>query len=217
MPKFNAIEKMLAVSLGFTLVLLAFRVVYSGDLSYIFYVWNLFLAVVPLLLSRKLRTRQTFNGETIFILFAWILFLPNAPYVVTDLFHFSERAPVPKWYDLLLVTSATWNGLMTGFISVMQAEQFFSRLLSKKKTQMVIVLIFFLCGYGIYIGRFLRFNSWDVLAHPFRLLIQSGKHVLLPHAYLPVWKFTMLFGIMLLIIYHTLKQFTAEKNHVKEH
>jgi uncharacterized membrane protein len=217
MSRFSAIEKMLAVSLGFTMMLLAFRIVYSGDLSYIFYAWNLFLAVVPLLLSRKLRVRRTINGKTFLMLLAWILFLPNAPYVVTDLFHFVERWPVPKWYDLLLVTSATWNGLMAGFISVMQAEQFISRLLSKKKTQMVIVLIFFLCGYGIYIGRFLRFNSWDILAHPFRLLIQSGKHVLLPYAYLPVWKFTMLFGIMLLIIYHTLKQFTLEKHPVKEH
>jgi uncharacterized membrane protein len=217
MNKLSAIEKMLAVSLGFTMMLLAFRIFYAGNINYIFYVWNLFLAVVPLMLSRKLQSQETFSRRTIFILIAWILFLPNAPYVVTDLFHYKERWPVPKWYDLLLVTSAAWNGLMAGFISVMQAEQFLSRLMSKRKTQLAILLVFFLCGYGIYIGRFLRFNSWDVITDPFQLLIHSGKHFLLPHEYLSVWKFTVLFALMLVIIYHTLKQFSLiEKHTVKE-
>lgn len=208
MRRFTAIEKMLAVSLGFTMILLVFRIIYSGNLSYIFYVWNLFLAVVPLLISRKLQKHQTYNTKTTLLLLTWLLFLPNAPYVVTDLFHYKERWPVPKWYDLLLVTSAAWNGLMAGFISVMQTEQFISRWLSKRRTQLIILLVFFLCSYGIYVGRFLRFNSWDVITDPFELIVEAGKHFVLPHEYLSVWKFTALFSLMLTIIYQTLKQFT---------
>jgi len=199
---------MLAVSIGFTIVLLAFRIVYSDTLSYIFYIWNLFLAIFPFLISRRLFKYDRIDKKVICLLFIWILFLPNAPYVVTDLFHYKERWPVPKWYDLLLVTSAAWNGLLAGFISVMQVEQFLHKFLPKKKTRYVVPVVFFLCGYGIYIGRFLRFNSWDIITDPLQLISVSIRHFLLPHEYLSVWKFTVLFAIMLVIIYHSLKQFS---------
>ena len=217
MSRLSAIEKMLAVSLGFTMILLAFRITYAGNLSYIFYVWNLFLAIVPLLVSRKLQLHESLSRKALLMLATWILFLPNAPYVVTDLFHYRERWPVPKWYDLVLVTSAAWNGLMAGFISVMQVENFILRLMSAKKTRLIIMFVFLLCGYGIYIGRFLRFNSWDVVTDPLALLIVSSRHVLLPFQYLSVWKFTLLFSIMLVIIYYMLKQFSiVEKHPVKQ-
>lgn len=211
--RFSAIEKMLAVSIGFTVMLLAFRIVYSRNLDYIFYVWNLFLAIVPLMLSRKLLSHDQLERRTYLLLLAWIVFLPNAPYVVTDLFHYKERWPVPKWYDLLLVTSASWNGLMAGFISVMQAEKFFSKIVSGRKTQIIVLIVFLLCGYGIYIGRFLRYNSWDIITDPLELITNSAKHILLPFEYLVVWKFTILFSAMLSIIYYTLKQFSFIEKH----
>ena len=209
---------MLAVSIAFTMVLLAFRIVYSGNISYIFYVWNLFLAIVPIMLSRRLLADKPVTKKVYVLLFVWILFLPNAPYVVTDLFHYRERWPVPKWYDLLLVTSASWNGLMAGFISVMQVEAFFSRHITKKKLRFVIATIFLLCGYGIYIGRYLRFNSWDMLADPMSLLTESAQHFLAPIEHHTVWKFTLLFAMMLGIIYHSLKQFSFnETRPLKDH
>lgn len=197
---------MLAVSIIFTMALLAFRIIYSGNLSYIFYVWNLFLAVVPIMLSRRIQAMQVPTKKTFLLLFLWILFLPNAPYVVTDLFHYRERWPVPKWYDLMIVTSASWNGLMAGFISVMQVESFFSKRLSTTKTKLLTAVVFLLCGYGIYIGRYLRFNSWDILTAPWNLLLISARHFLEPVEHLVVWKFTLLFAVMLGIIYQSIKQ-----------
>lgn len=197
---------MLAVSIIFTMALLAFRIIYSGNLSYIFYVWNLFLAVVPIMLSRRIQAMQVPTKKTFLLLFLWILFLPNAPYVVTDLFHYRERWPVPKWYDLMIVTSASWNGLMAGFISVMQVESFFSKRLSTTKTKLLTAVVFLLCGYGIYIGRYLRFNSWDILTAPWNLLSISARHFLEPVEHLVVWKFTLLFAVMLGIIYQSIKQ-----------
>jgi uncharacterized membrane protein len=217
MEKQSAIEKMLAVSLGFTMMLLAFRMAYAMNLNYIFYVWNLFLAVLPILISRKLRSHDRLTKKVIMLLIVWLLLLPNAPYVVTDLLHYKERWPVPKWYDLLLVTSAAWNGLMAGFISVMQVEHFLSKFLTKRKTGLIIFIVFFLCGYGIYIGRFLRFNSWDVITDPLQLFSASARHFILPYEYLAVWKFTVLFALMLVIIYHSLKQFSfVEQQTLKE-
>ena len=203
--KLSATEKMLLISLGFTMILLAFRIVYSGTLNYIFYAWNLFLAVVPLLFSRKLQRHSQFSSVSTGLLLGWLLFFPNAPYVITDIFHFKERLPVPKWYDLLLVTSAAWNGMILGFISLIQVEQFLSRQFSRIKVSAMISCFVFLCGYGIYIGRYMRYNSWDIITNPFRLIDETTDHFFNPIQHFRVWEFTLLFSVMLIIIYATLK------------
>jgi len=205
MNKLTPTEKILMVSLGFTISLLAFRIVYSGTLTYIFFAWNLFLAAIPFLFSRKLKKHEKITKVSFLLIAGWLLFLPNAPYVVTDIFHFKERHPVPLWYDLLIVASAAWNGLCLGFISMMQVEQFLSKLLSKEKVQILISCFMFLCGYGIYIGRYMRYNSWDIVSDPLSLISESTDPFLNPILHFRVWEFTLLFSVMLSIIYFTLK------------
>jgi uncharacterized membrane protein len=196
---------MLVLSIGFTISLLAFRILYSGKLSYIFFAWNLFLAAIPFLFSRKLALHKKFSKTSFLTVAGWLLFLPNAPYVITDIFHFRERYPVPEWYDLLIVISAAWNGLCLGFISLMQVEQFLSRFVSKIKVQVLVFIFMFLCGYGVYIGRFMRYNSWNILSDPLQLFSELMQHFLFPREYFRVWEFTFLFSVMLSIIYFTLK------------
>jgi uncharacterized membrane protein len=210
--KLSASEKIIFVSVGFTIVLLAFRIFYSETLSYIFYAWNLLLASIPILFSRQLQKHQRFTTKTFLLMAGWLLFLPNSPYVVTDIIHFRERWPVPKWYDLLIVTSAAWNGLCLGFISLMQVEQFLSRYMSKLKVQLLVSAFIFLCGYGIYIGRFLRFNSWDIVSSPGALASETMQHVLYPVDNFRVWEFTFLFSLMLAISYTTLKHLPIREN-----
>ncbi len=210
--KISSPERMLMISLGFTMLLMAFRIIYSGTFTYIFFGWNLFLALVPLLFSRKLQHHSQLKTKTVGLLIGWLLFFPNAPYVITDIIHFKERSPVPKWFDLLLVISAAWNGLMLGFISLLQVEQFLTRSVSRRKVQLLVFAFLALGGYGVYIGRFLRFNSWDVVTDPTDLLGKSLQHFLLPHQYMHVWRFTFLFSLLLAITYYSLKQFSSQVN-----
>jgi uncharacterized membrane protein len=205
-------ERIQVVSIGFTISLLGFRIIYSGTLSYIFFAWNLFLAIIPLLFSRQLVKHQKINARSLLLMSGWLLFLPNSPYIITDILHFRERWPVPKWYDLLLVTSAAWNGLCLGFISLMHVEQFLSRFLTKMKVQVIILTCMFLCSYGIYIGRFLRFNSWDIISAPGQLAAETTQHFFNPLAHFRVWEFTFLFSVMLTIIYFTLKNLPLKNN-----
>src|SRR4029079_6200006 len=125
LKKLNDTQKLVCISLCFTLSLLAVRVVYSGSIMYLFYPWNLFLALVPLYISGLLLKQPTFGWKSVLLLAAWLLFLPNAPYLVTDIFHFEERLPVPAWLDLLLVVSGAWNGILICMISMFRIEKFF--------------------------------------------------------------------------------------------
>ena len=129
MKKLSTIEKMLAASLAFTFLLLAIRVSIAHQTMYLFYVWNLFLAAIPLVISRRLGWQDTFNFKSCLLLMGWLLFFPNAPYIITDIFHYENRPPLPMWFDLLLVLNAAWSGLMFGLYSLLQVELFLSRYL----------------------------------------------------------------------------------------
>src|SRR4051794_33418435 len=105
------ISKMLLLSVGFTMLMLAVRMAYSSTLEYSFYGWNTFLAAIPYLISTQLLRLRKIHVTAVVMLCVWLLFFPNAPYIITDLLHYEERPPVPFWYDILLVISAAWNGL----------------------------------------------------------------------------------------------------------
>ena len=203
--KISPVEKMLMVSVGFTILLLALRISKTDSMAYVFYAWNLFLAIIPFLLSRKLEAQRKLGAVTFLLIGGWLLFFPNAPYIVTDIFHYHERPPVPKWFDLLLVTSAAWNGLLLGIASLMQVESFLAKHIKAAWVRLAVFASMVLCGYGIYIGRFLRFNSWNIVTQPSKLVYASAHHVLQPQDNLKVWGFTFLFAAMFGIIYFTLK------------
>lgn len=199
-------QTLVAVSVGFTLALLLVRAVYTESLTYFFYPWNLFLAIVPLLFSNLLLKQKTFNYKSVLLLGFWLLFLPNAPYLVTDIFHFFERPPVPMWFDLMLVVSGAWNGILLCMISLFQVEGFLKRVYKPGLINILMFLLFISCGYGIYIGRYLRYNSWDVFTNPVDIVKTSAHHLHHPFQSLNVWLFTFVFAMFLGIIYLTIKK-----------
>src|SRR5687767_13354522 len=110
--------------IGFTIFLLALRICYTGKPVYIFLASNLFLAWLPFMISNRLSSSQKLrNWQSYCLLSLWLLFFPNAPYIITDFLHLKERDPVPLWYDVLLLFSASFNGLMLGFLSVQNIDK----------------------------------------------------------------------------------------------
>ncbi len=204
--KWSKVERMLVVSLAFTVTLIVFRIITTGKVTFLYFTWNLFLAALPLLLSRLLIYFHKITPKVWVILGAWLLVLPNAPYLITDIIHFTERPPVSKWFDLLLVTSAAWNGLILGVVSLLQVEQFLQKHLTAWKLNVLMFCTIFICSYGIYLGRFLRYNSWDVVTDPSDLLHQIGGQMLRPQQHFNTWAFTLLFGAMFWIFYYTIRQ-----------
>ena len=206
LKRINDTQKLVSLSLLFTLSLLAIRTIYTGEIMYFFYPWNLFLALIPLWLSGLLLKQKTLNFKSVSLLLLWMLFLPNAPYLVTDIFHFEERLPVPQWFDLMLVVSGAWNGLLICMISLFRVEKFLRTRYSSKLAEVIMFLSLIPCGYGIYIGRYLRYNSWDVVTEPVSILRTSSHHLYHPFQNLNVWLFTFVFAAFLGIIYFTIKK-----------
>jgi uncharacterized membrane protein len=205
LKKIASIYTMLIASVLFTLILLLIRIMLTNHLTYIFYAWNLFLAITPLWISSKLSAQQTFNIKSYLLLSMWLLVFPNAPYIITDLFHFTQREPIPFWYDLLIVTTAAWNGLILGLVSILQVEQFLANHLSQQKLKIAMTVSFILCGFGVYLGRYLRFNSWDIIYNIDDLLYQITHRFIHPFQHTTTWGFTILFAIMIALFYYTIK------------
>ena len=151
--------------------MVAIRVSYTGDATYANLVWNLFLAWVPLGLAlvvydgarRRLRGLwlATFAG-------LWLLFFPNAPYLLTDFIHLDE-GPAPLWYDALMLSAFAWTGLLLGFASLYLVQMVLRRALGSRLAWVAAAGALALASVGVYIGRFIRFNSWDALLHPLRV------------------------------------------------
>lgn len=209
--KISPSERMLLLSILFNMSLLFVRFYYTKELMYGFYIWNTFLAILPLLFSRILLRLDKCNFKAMLLVICWLAFFPNAPYMITDVFHYTERPPVPQWYDLIVVITAVWNGLLSGIISLMQIEQFLSRHFRIIWVKIIVIVSFILCGYGVYIGRYLRFNSWDVVMNPKILLYTFAGHVLKPQEHTMTWAFTILFATMFGIIYFTLRQLKVKQ------
>ena len=197
--------KWLQPSLSFSGLLIICRVVYTGHLTFAFLTWNLFLAVLPLYFSHKAGTANSRRSGWLFAAL-WLLFFPNAMYIITDLFHLRERGDIPLWYDLLLILSAALNGVVLGFISLRKIERWMVGYIDKKYLSVLIFVILVLCGYGIYLGRYERWNSWDIITNPVSLASEIFYHVIHPYRNADIWILSAAFGTWMFLIYKQLSR-----------
>jgi uncharacterized membrane protein len=199
-----------AVPAGLTLwcvVLVVLRVGRSGSLMYVFLCWNLFLAWIPWLAGRAFgasRRRRSAAALQLGWFALWLLFLPNAPYIATDLLHLKWRPPVPLWYDLALLLAFAGTGLLLGYLSLLDVQAAVEERFGRLKGWGVAAGSLFLAGFGVYLGRFLRWNSWEVLTDPGGLLRDIADRLLDPTLHLSTYGFTLIFGIGLLLGYAAL-------------
>ncbi|MFT3795856.1 DUF1361 domain-containing protein [Flavobacterium sp.] len=157
----------------FNLALLAFRMAVTESLYYGFLIWNLVLAAVPYLVSWYLSENQPLAQRKIpLLLFTalWLLFLPNAPYIITDFLHFKRETGMPEWFDVLLLMSFAWNGIVLGFVSMQAMRQFWHHVFGFFPSWLMVFGCTILSGFGIYLGRYLRYNSWDIVSDPIALV-----------------------------------------------
>jgi len=120
------------------------------------------------------------------------------------------RAPIPFWYDMMLLISFAWTGLLLGIISLYEIHRFIAKNWYGLAGWMVVIICVILTGIGIYIGRFLRWNSWDILTHPMELLMDLIKILIQPQSFNGSGSI-VLFAAFFLLSYLTFFSFTEKK------
>jgi uncharacterized membrane protein len=202
-------EQWLFLSSAFSCLLLFARIIVTGTGTFLFLPWNLFLGFLPYLISNWI-TRDISvikNKVKLFlVLLVWLLFIPNSFYIITDLFHLVHIDTAPRWFDLLLIFSFAWNGILFGVISMNRVEFIVSLHTRKRYSFFFIILVMWLCAFGIYIGRFLRFNSWDVITDPFSLAAEILDMLLHPFQNGYAWGMTILYSIFMSFLYISVKK-----------
>ena len=174
------------------------RMIYSGSLEYIFLIWNLLLAFIPYLIATHVQQKKTTGIPLIALALLWLLFLPNALYIITDLKHLRVRPPVPEWFDCLLLFSFSTLALLYRLFSFDTMNQVLKKYVSKIIQKITLTVTSILVGFGVYLGREERWNSWDLFTNPFSLLSECFKLITIPQ----VWVFSCCYGFVFLGMYH---------------
>ncbi len=168
-------------------------------------VWNLFLAWVPYLFGvlaaaiYRLAPRQGWLLLPAGAL--WLAFFPNAPYIVTDFLHLEYRPPVPLWYDIVMLATFAWTGCFLAIASLRTMQFLVRRSLGWFLSWVFVAAALGLSGLGIYLGRFGRFNSWDLFFQP----VEVARDILIrlanPFDNLRFFGFTIMFTAFLVVLY----------------
>jgi uncharacterized membrane protein len=188
-----------------SVALVVARIFWTGRWQYGFLAWNLFLAWLPLAFALMACDAYQ-KPETSSVRFwgfagAWLLFFPNAPYIFTDIIHLTNRSLGHFWVDLVLVLLCALTGLVLGFVSLFLMQSLIRRMLGQAASWIFIAIVAGLSGFGIYLGRFLRFNSWDVVFKPFALSRGIGQWASDPLANPVSFAFPLLFSTFLFVAY----------------
>lgn len=179
--------------------LLLIRVKITHSFYLLFLIWNLILAVIPYLLSHFIKidlSLKKYNFKNLLVITSWLLFLPNTFYLITDFVHLNHHNLLQFCFDFILLLSFTIAGFYFGILSIFTIQQQIQFFYSAKTSYFFTISISYLCAFGIYIGRFLRFNSWDVIGYPI-FLIESIFDCLFENE---TWLFTSILGTLIMII-----------------
>ena len=203
-PEPDNTAKFLFFLTAFNLFLVIMRVFISSRPTFAFLGWNLFLAWIPYL-SSTILTRVIKNRYLLFVLpllATWLAFLPNSPYILTDLIHLKTRPGIPLWFDLMMLLSFAINGLMLALASISDVHDYLRHYFPNWVSHVLIASSIFLTSYGIYLGRILRWNSWNLLTHPSLILETFFKQMLLQsNSTLPALGITGFFFLFLSFCY----------------
>src|SRR5215213_940781 len=202
---------LLNLACAICVLLVVARVAYSDTGRHLGLIWNLLLAWIPFMLA-YLAYLVSWRRATLYVIipiiaFLWLIFFPNAPYMLTDLQDLSRRAAgAPLWYDVIIVVWCSWTGMLLGVISLYLMQDIIVRRFGRTAAWIFVFVISALSSFGIYIGRFVRLNSWDILQNPAETAQEILGIVIDPSMRLAA--FTILYTVFFLFVFLLLYSFS---------
>lgn len=193
---------------------LSARIIVSDSLRFVFLYWNLALAIVPAILAywlvKRIQAYGWFKWPQALLTAVWLSFLPNSFYLVTDMVHLRANFEASFYFDVIMLTSFMLNGLALGFYSVYIIHKELEKRFSGTFTIFIIGIIFFLCSFATYLGRFVRWNTWDIILQPLGLLFDVSDRFVNPELHNETYLATSSFLIVLfsayLVVWSSLRQ-----------
>jgi uncharacterized membrane protein len=188
------------------------RVAYTMHPHYGGMIWNLFLAWVPFGIAlavydayRRGVSRWLVAGGGLL----WLVFFPNAPYIVTDFKHLRAWDDgMPILYDAVMLSAFAWAALALGFTSLYLMQSVGRRALGFVNSWLLVVSVLAISSFGIYLGRFERWNSWDVFVRP-RLVFGELLDPLLEKRAVAVTVLFTAFLTVTYLVFYTLMRVAA--------
>lgn len=195
----------LFISSLLSLGLLGARILVTGTNNYWFLSWNLVLAWAPLLFALGLRIRlfkhPLFEWKSLALLFFWLGFLPNSFYILSDMVHLQSAGETIILFDIAMMSSFILNGLILGYMSIYIVHLQLAKRLSRNQLIASLSLIFLSCGFAIYVGRYLRWNTWDVLFNPAGIIFDITERIINPALHIETYIVTFSFFLILSVTY----------------
>lgn len=207
-----AVFLLLNLACAVCIALVGARVVYTDSTRHSGLIWNLFLAWIPFILAyfaHALSWKRLWVYLAVpFVAVLWLLFFPNAPYMLTDLQDLARGTGMgaPLWYDVIIVVWCSWTGTLLGVISLYLMQDIIIRTFNKWVGWLFVLVISGLSSFGIYIGRFVRLNSWDILQNPAETAMEILGIVIDPSRRLAA--FTLLYTVFFLFVFLLLYSFS---------
>ena len=188
-----------------SVVFLLVRIVLTSNITYWFLAWNLFLAWVPLaailMLKERLQKEAWLSSLSVGLTAVWLFFLPNSFYVMTDVIHLQSRGDISIMFDAVMIMSFALNGLILGYMSLGIMHRLLMARMRTARAHQVIALVLLLSSFAIYLGRYLRWNSWDVLVSPTGLLFDVSERFINPIVHIQTYAMTLVFFAFLSVLY----------------
>lgn len=192
----------------------------NGNTEHWYLSWNLFLAWIPLLLvlwlESILRVKLWSSWLALLVTLLWLGFLPNSFYVISDFVHLTEVPRADIVFDVVMFGSFALNGLILGYLSLFVVHSELRKRLSVRTSGTVVALILLLSSFAIYIGRDLRWNTWDILVSPASLLfdvsdrlINAGAH---PQLFSTTASFFVMLGSLYVVILYVVRALRQQKS-----
>lgn len=177
----------------------------NHDYAFNYLPWNLMLAWASLLttlwLERTIHHNLWSSWYALGVTMLWLGLLPNTFYMISDFVHIQEISRVDLLYDVVMFTSFIFNGVFLGFLSLYIIHRELAKRMANQTATTCIGIIILLCSFAIYIGRELRWNTWDVLTNPSSLLFDVSDRVLNPREHPQAFTTTISFFILLTTLY----------------
>jgi len=196
------------------------RVIWSDERTFLFLLWNLFLAWLPYVFSLGALIIHEWKRRWWWAVIPpgalWLLFFPNAPYIVTDLMHLDKRWPIPIWYDIGLLVTFLLVGCFLAIASLRSMQRIVSDYVGQMMSWIFVMGTMGMTSFGIYMGRYLRWNSWDLFTSPYQLLRDIYHPIRYPFRYKEMIAFSVMFAAILFVFYLTfnwLRPLKERKHH----